>query len=471
MRHRLCSVVVVLALLLPAPAVLGEPLIRLRTELGDVFINLTPEAAPVTVANFLNYVSNGDYENSFFHYSDLGAGTNRGIVAAGRFAWPETNLGGLRNVLRRDPIVSEFNQSNRRGTVAMLKPAGEPDGATNTWFVNITNNGGADPASLDSIDGGAAAFGTLDAESLAVVDAISQLRIEDRGDGLEQLPTLGDMQAFLGREQVVMFSGFEEFTAVTPPAAAVLPVSRAVLTDTEATVFATILNADSDLAASCRIRLASDIDAEFSYRETDPATNAPIGAIDPVLDIPGAGAKTYILSVTPRAAFANTELQFDFVCGNAAAAAGTVSAVNTLFLTSSSTAIADVVALAATLDNNGINDIEQGIGSGAFAVATTNVGAGESITVSADAGGASLPVEFFVCRTNPTSGACLSQPAPSSTTFLNSGENGTFAVFTQLTDSGATVAFDPGVNRAFVRFANAAGELRGATSVALRTVP
>jgi hypothetical protein len=99
-------------------------------------------------------------------------------------------------------------------------------------------------------------------------------------------------------------------------------------------------------------------------------------------------------------------------------------------------------------------------------VATVNVGASASITATADTGGASLPVTIALCQTNPGTGQCISPIGTSAAVQINTGETPTFAIF--VTGSG-TVPFDPAANRVFVRFKDAGGTTRGATSVAVRT--
>src|SRR5262249_2418769 len=105
-------------------------------------------------------------------------------------------------------------------------------------------------------------------------------------------------------------------------------------------------------------------------------------------------------------------------------------------------------------------------GTGVFAVATVNVGAGGQITVSADTGGANLPITIFVCQTNPATGVCLGQLGPTVTTQINAVQTPTFAIFLQGTGN---VAVDPGNKRIVVRVKDGGGVTRGATSVAVRT--
>lgn len=102
---------------------------------------------------------------------------------------------------------------------------------------------------------------------------------------------------------------------------------------------------------------------------------------------------------------------------------------------------------------------------GAFAVATSNVGVGGLITVSANTGGAALPLVIALCQTNPATGACTSTIGPSVTTLINAGATPTFAIFVAAT---GPIALDAANNRVFVIF-NAGSVTRGRTSVARRS--
>jgi len=124
------------------------------------------------------------------------------------------------------------------------------------------------------------------------------------------------------------------------------------------------------------------------------------------------------------------------------------------------------VALAATLTNDGIVNVAGAGGTGVFAVASVNVGTGSQITVTADTGGAVLPIAIALCETNPASGDCLGPMGSMVTTQIAAGATPTFGIFIQ---GGGVVAFSPGVNRIFVRFSDPGGVIRGSTSVAVRT--
>ena len=125
---------------------------------------------------------------------------------------------------------------------------------------------------------------------------------------------------------------------------------------------------------------------------------------------------------------APTDIQLSFDCANTDPAP-IISGLNTLLFSASATPTPDIMALVATLSDDGIVNIPGPNGTGIFAVATVNMGAGDTLTVSADAGGAALPVNVFICQTDPQTSACLSPPANSVTTMILTNETPTFGVF------------------------------------------
>jgi len=124
------------------------------------------------------------------------------------------------------------------------------------------------------------------------------------------------------------------------------------------------------------------------------------------------------------------------------------------------------VALGATTTNDGILRIAGAPGAGAFAVATSNVGAGDVIDVSVDTGSASLPVTLSLCQTDPGSGACLADPSETVSVSIGASETPTFAFFVSAAE---TITLDPAVNRIFARFRTQDGVTRGSTGVAVTT--
>lgn len=444
--------------------------IRLRTTFGDIFVTLTPDAAPATVANFMEYLTNGDYEDTFFHRSLPGGAGIPQLIEAGRFSFPEDSPTGITRVRELDAIANEFNRSNSRGTISMVLPEGQPDGATNAWFINVADNNDPNFGEIDSIDGGATVFGTINAAGMEVVDRIAAECTEDLGGDFPDIPVLGDVSAGLARDQVILITETTEFAGTSAPVSAILPSSRSVRVGDVATAFAAIVNPSDQIAASCRIKPVTDVPAEFQYFQTDPATNAAIGAANPEIDIAANGFATLVFSFRPLNPFPSTEIAFDFSCGNSDGSAGEIVGVNTFRLAALGSPGADVIAIVATVGNNGIVDIPRRSGIGAFAVATANLGVTETIEVTADTGDTVLPVNLLLCQTNPATGACLSPPEASTVVAFEERATATFSIFTLLSEAGAEIPFNPAANRAFVRFSNLSGEVRGSTSVALRTV-
>jgi hypothetical protein len=256
--------------------------------------------------------------------------------------------------------------------------------------------------------------------------------------------------------------------ALSPLVAAVLPSSRSVQVGVPATAFVTILHAGPAGSATvfdAAPGLATGVPVNFIFQTTDPATNAVTGAANLGADIvPGAG-QTYVIALTPTTDVAPTDVTFEFAGPNGAAA-DTISGVNTLLFSASATPIPDIVALAATIGNNGIVDIPGATGTGVFSVATVNVGASGDITASADTGSATFAASVALCQTDPATGQCISPIGPSVATTINANATPTFGIF--VTGTG-TVPFDPATNRIFVRFKDAGGITRGSTSVAART--
>jgi hypothetical protein len=247
--------------------------------------------------------------------------------------------------------------------------------------------------------------------------------------------------------------------------AAVLPSSRSVQVGTPATAFATIINTDSNMATGCAISPITNVPATLAYQTTDPATNLVTGAPNTLVDIPAGAAQSFVLALTPTAPMAPTDVQLSFDCANTDPAP-IIPGLNTLLFSASATPTPDIMALVATLSGDGIVNIPGTNGTGIFAVATVNMGAGDTLTVSADTGGAALPVNVFICQTDPKSGVCLSPPDSSVTTTILSNETPTFGIFVAAQED---ISFFPEINRIFVRFEDSGGITRGLTSVAVRT--
>ena len=163
-------------LVLPATA----SVVRVETSLGVFDMELFDTAAPATVANFLTYVQSGAFDSTFFHRS-----MPNFVIQGGGYRW-NTGTNTYGNVPSMAPVVNEFSasRSNLRGTVAMAKLGGNPDSATNQWFINLADNA----AILDTQNGGFTVFGQVMGNGMAVVDAIANLPVGNLGGAFASIP-------------------------------------------------------------------------------------------------------------------------------------------------------------------------------------------------------------------------------------------------------------------------------------------
>ena len=107
--------------------------VEIRTNMGNVTVNLFDEETPETVENFLEYVNSGAYANNVVHRlaPDF-------VMQAGGFTY--NNTLPMDNVATGVPVENEPVLSNVLGTIAMAKQAGDPDSATSQWFINLADN-------------------------------------------------------------------------------------------------------------------------------------------------------------------------------------------------------------------------------------------------------------------------------------------------------------------------------------------
>lgn len=135
------------------------PYVRLETSMGGITLKLYPEKAPITVANFLDYVDSGHYDNTVFHRV-----ISNFMVQGGGF---DTDLVEKPT---KDPIVNESKNKlhNIRGSVAMARTS-DPDSASAQFFINQRSN-----LRLDWAPGkvGYTVFGEV-VDGMGVVDFIS----------------------------------------------------------------------------------------------------------------------------------------------------------------------------------------------------------------------------------------------------------------------------------------------------------
>ena len=251
----------------------------------------------------------------------------------------------------------------------------------------------------------------------------------------------------------------------SPLLAGVLPESRSVPVSGTATAFATIINSGTTTAPGCSIAAPKNMPVTFVYQTTNPQTNALTGTVNTPVAIAAGASQSFVIALTPSAPIAPTNVAFNFSC-TGVSPAPIVTGLNTLLLSASTIQSADIVALAATSQNDGVVRVTGAPMLGSFAIATDNLGAAAPITVAAETGIDTLPVTVTLCETNPQSGQCLQAPSASVTTTIASNATPTFAIFVS---ASGPVSFDPTANRIFVTFADSTNAVRGETSVAVET--
>lgn len=107
-----------------------KPEVRLETNYGDIVVQLEPRKAPITTANFIQYVKSGHYDNTIFHR------VIKDFMIQG---------GGMTSDMKEKhtqaPIKNEANNGlkNRKHTIAMARTS-EPNSATSQFFINTKDN-------------------------------------------------------------------------------------------------------------------------------------------------------------------------------------------------------------------------------------------------------------------------------------------------------------------------------------------
>ena len=142
-----------------------SPEVQVVTPLGFYNMQLLPDAAPLTVANFFSYIDDGSYDNLIVHRTESGFVTQTGAFKANIPPTPITT---------QAPVANEYHISNTRGTVAMARLSGKTNSATSQWFVNLNDN-----SFLNNVDGGFTVFARVLGDGMVVVDALAAVPTYD----------------------------------------------------------------------------------------------------------------------------------------------------------------------------------------------------------------------------------------------------------------------------------------------------
>ena len=131
----------------------------MKTDRGDIALELDVAKAPVSVRNFREYLNAGFYDGTVFHRCSPGF-----VVQGGGY---DT---AFREKATRSPITNEWTNGvkNLRGTVSMARGTA-PDSATSQFFVNLADNAGLDGANGQA---GSAVFGRV-VRGMDVLDAVA----------------------------------------------------------------------------------------------------------------------------------------------------------------------------------------------------------------------------------------------------------------------------------------------------------
>lgn len=142
----------------------SNPQVVLDTTYGKIFIELYKDKAPVTVANFLQYVNSYFYDGTIFHRV-----INNFMIQGGGFTK------GMKEKETKPPIKNEAGNglSNLRGTIAMARTQ-VVDSATSQFFINVVDNTYLDHKDNTPNGFGYCVFGRV-IEGMNVVDKINNV--------------------------------------------------------------------------------------------------------------------------------------------------------------------------------------------------------------------------------------------------------------------------------------------------------
>ncbi|MBD8527191.1 peptidyl-prolyl cis-trans isomerase [Pseudoxanthomonas sp. CAU 1598] len=150
----------------------------MRTNMGDLSIELYPEKAPKSVANFLEYVKAGHYNGTIFHR------VIDGFMIQGGGYTADLQLKPMRPAIEHE---GKNGLSNLRGTLAMARTS-EPHSAQAQFFINVVDNPRLDFVSEQTAyTWGYTVFGKV-IEGMDVVDKIRSLETGAQGPMSRDVP-------------------------------------------------------------------------------------------------------------------------------------------------------------------------------------------------------------------------------------------------------------------------------------------
>jgi cyclophilin family peptidyl-prolyl cis-trans isomerase len=147
-----------------------RPQVTMETSVGRIVLELYPDKAPKTVANFLGYAKSGHYNGTIFHRV-----IPKFMIQGGGFTLDMKQKPSGR------PIGNEADNGlkNTRGTIAMARTQ-DPHSATSQFFINTVDNDYLNHKSKDVSGWGYTVFGRV-IEGMVVVDSISEVKTGTKG--------------------------------------------------------------------------------------------------------------------------------------------------------------------------------------------------------------------------------------------------------------------------------------------------
>ena len=156
----------------------ANPTVTIKTSMGTIKVELFEKEAPITVKNFLKYVDDKHYDGTIFHrvisnFMIQGGGFGKDFTDAATAKDVEAARKKTNNSIKNE---STNGLSNKKYTLAMAR-TGEPDSATDQFFINTVDNDFLDRAKArDRV--GYAVFGKV-IEGSAVVDKIKAVKTKN----------------------------------------------------------------------------------------------------------------------------------------------------------------------------------------------------------------------------------------------------------------------------------------------------
>jgi peptidyl-prolyl cis-trans isomerase A (cyclophilin A) len=204
----------------PTPGPVDHPRVVVHTSQGDFTLELFPEKAPKSVANFLQYVRDGFYDGTVFHRVVDGYMIQGGLYSR-----------DLTQRRTRAPIASEADNglSNLRGTVSVARGA-DANSGTSQFFVNLVDNRRLDYVSNQSgLTWGFAVFGKV-VQGMDTVDKIAKVPTKAQGPFVGDVPNplvIINSAQVVGEEKAVPAATSSAAKPAAPAPAAAPPAKKA----------------------------------------------------------------------------------------------------------------------------------------------------------------------------------------------------------------------------------------------------